>query len=279
MLLNELRQSHQLIEIKNKEITDSINYAKRIQDAILPNERQFHREFPSGFISYNPRDIVSGDFYWLARTTTTDGRDLSLKIISAFDCTGHGIPGAFMSLMVSVLLNETLKEKDVNSPADVLYYLNQKLPFILNKNSKESISDGLDMGLCAFDLEKKIVYYSGANRPLWILRKVNGIFEIFQYKGTKASIGSYTPRDQVFENLTIELEPRDRLFMFTDGVTDQFGGVTGKKLGRKRLKELLLHTAHFDMQTQKEFIIDFIVKWKGTLEQVDDMLMIGIEIL
>jgi serine phosphatase RsbU (regulator of sigma subunit) len=278
-LLTELQYSHKEIEIKNKEITDSINYAKRIQDAILPNDKQFHREFPSGFISYNPRDIVSGDFYWLARTITTDDKNIPLRIIAAFDCTGHGIPGAFMSLLASVLLNDALKNKDVNYPSDILYYLNQTLPAILNKNSKESITDGLDMALCAFNPETKTLYFSGANRPLWILRKINGVFDIIQYKGTKASIGSHTPRTQEFENLVIQLESRDRVFMFTDGVTDQFGGVTGKKLGRKRLKELLLHTAHFDMQTQKEFITDFIIKWKGTLEQVDDMLIIGIEII
>lgn len=278
-LLAELQYSHQEIEIKNKEITDSINYAKRIQDAILPNDKQFHKEFPSGFISYNPRDIVSGDFYWLTRTVTTDDKSIPLRIIAAFDCTGHGIPGAFMSLLASVLLNDALKNVEVNYPSDILYYLNQTLPDILNKNSTERITDGLDMALCAFHPETKTLYFSGANRPLWILRKINGVFDIIQYKGTKASIGSHTPRTQEFENLVIQLENRDRVFMFTDGITDQFGGVTGKKLGRKRLKELLLHTAHFDMQTQKEFITDFIIKWKGTLEQVDDMLIVGIEVI
>lgn len=278
-LLAELQYSHKEIEIKNKEITDSINYAKRIQDAILPNDKQFHREFPSGFISYNPRNIVSGDFYWLARTVTNDDKNITLRIIAAFDCTGHGIPGAFMSLLASVLLNDALKNKEVNYPSDILYYLNQTLPAILNRNSKERITDGLDMALCAFNHETKTLYFSGANRPLWILRKINGLFDIIQYKGTKASIGSHTPRSQEFENLVIQLQHKDRVFMFTDGITDQFGGVTGKKLGRKRLKELLLHTAHFDMQTQKEFISDFIIKWKGTFEQVDDMLIVGIEVI
>ncbi len=278
-LLAELQYSHKEIEIKNKEITDSINYAKRIQDAILPNDKQFHRDFPSGFISYNPRDIVSGDFYWLARKTTTDEKNIPLRVIAVFDCTGHGIPGAFMSLLAFALLNDILSNVEINYPSDILYNLNQTLPSILNRNSKERITDGLDMALCAFNHESKTLYFSGANRPLWILRKKNGLFDIIQYKGTKASIGSHTPRSQEFENLEIQLESKDRVFMFTDGITDQFGGVTGKKLGRKRLKELLLHTAHFDMQTQKEFITDFIIKWKGTLEQVDDMLIVGIEVI
>lgn len=278
-LLAELQYSHKEIEIKNKEITDSINYAKRIQDAILPNDKQFRREFPSGFISYNPRDIVSGDFYWIARTITTDDKNIPLRIIAVFDCTGHGIPGAFMSLLAFALLNDILNNKEINYPSDILYNLNQTLPAILNKNSKERITDGLDMALCAFNQETKTLYFAGANRPLWILRKINGVFDIIQYKGTKASIGSHTPRTQEFESLVIQLENKDRVFMFTDGITDQFGGVTGKKLGRKRLKELLLHTAHFDMQTQKEFITDFIIKWKGTLEQVDDMLIVGIEVI
>src|SRR6218665_3834155 len=188
-LHSELQKTHQEVEIKRQEITDSINYAKRIQDAVLPHEKEFDEGFSSSFIIYKPRDIVSGDLYWLANTTTTDSRNLPLKVLAAVDCTGHGIPGAFMSLLVSVLLNETLTNPDVNTPSDVLAYLNFKLPKILNRGTGERITDGLDIVLCALDLPQRILYFSGANRPLWIVRKQNTGFELLVYKGAKISIG------------------------------------------------------------------------------------------
>jgi serine phosphatase RsbU (regulator of sigma subunit) len=136
----------------------------------------------------------------------------------------------------------------------------------------------MDMCLCALDLQRHKAYFSGANRPLWIIRKNEQGFEFIEYKGTKASIGIHTPFEQEFENHEIYLEQGDRLFMFTDGVTDQFGGPNGKKLGRNRLKMVLLSCAHMDIQSQKQFLVDFLNDWKGNLEQVDDNLFIGIEI-
>lgn len=274
----QLQETTRIIEIRNKEVIDSINCAKRIQDAILPHDREFSEELLDGFVIYQPRDIVSGDLYWLSRVTTTDSRSLALKIIAVIDCTGHGIPGAFMSLLVSSLLNETLKNKDINTPDDVLAFLNEKLPYNLNKHNKELITDGLDMALCALDPVNRTVYFSGANRPLWLVRNSEDGYTLIEYKGTKASISANTPRDQVFENNTIALQPGDRLFMFTDGVTDQFGGPKGKKLGRNSLKELLLSSSHLPMQEQKETIVNYLEAWKGRLEQVDDILMLGISI-
>ncbi|MBI3520575.1 MAG: response regulator [Bacteroidetes bacterium] len=279
-LLEELQATHRQVEIKNKEIMDSINYAKRLQDAILPNDRIFDKFFQKDFIIYHPRDVVSGDFYWLARTTVvTDDRNMPLKILAAFDCTGHGIPGAFMSLLSSVLLNDAVKNSRMNFPSEALAYLNQKLPAILNRNNVEKIADGMDIALCAFDLFTRTLYFSGANRPLWIVRKnAEGILTILEYKGTKASIGAYTPFDQIFENHIIQMKTGDRVFMFTDGVTDQFGGPIGKKMGRKKLKEMILHSSAMEMTKQKKYLLKNLMEWKGNLEQVDDMLLIGIEI-
>lgn len=266
------------LQEKNKEITDSINYAKRIQDAILPYHDQVCRDFSDGFIMFKPRNIVSGDLYWLASTTTTDSRRLSLKIVAAIDCTGHGVPGAFMSLLVSELLNQTLKNPNINSPGDVLSYLNHKLPVSLNRNQKERITDGLDIVLCAIDQEQHIAYFSGANRPLWVIRHNGECHELIEYKGTKASIGEQTPADQVFENNIINLLPGDRLFLFSDGITDQFGGLRGKKLGKQGLREVLLKSANLPMHEQKEYIERFFYEWKGELDQVDDVLIIGVGI-
>jgi serine phosphatase RsbU (regulator of sigma subunit) len=277
-LLLELQSTYRQVEVKNKEIMDSINYAKRLQDAILPNDKFFDNFFHKNFIIYNPRDVVSGDFYWLAKTVTTDDRNLNVKLVAAFDCTGHGIPGAFMSLLASVLLNDTLKNPHINSPAEALANINQKLSSILNRKQEEMITDGMDIALCAFDLFTRTLYFSGANRPLWVIRKVNGVNTILEYKGTKASIGAHTPSGQVFKNNIIKLQISDRVFMFTDGITDQFGGPRGKKMGRKKLKEILLQSTSLSMQKQHEYLNDFFKEWKGQLEQVDDMLLIGIEI-
>lgn len=277
ILHHELQKAYGEIEAKNKEITDSLNYAQRIQKAVLPREDQFSEEFRSGFVIYSPRDIVSGDLYWLANTTTTDDHRLRLKIVAAMDCTGHGVPGAFMSLLVSGLLNQTLKNNDINSPGDVLAFLNNRLPDSLNKNHAEFISDGLDMSLCAIDVPASTVYFSGANRPLWIVRKEGSSYRVDEYKGTKASIGAHTPAGQVFDTLKINVAKGERLFLFTDGITDQFGGLAGKKLGRQKLKELLVLSAHLPMRYQREYLCAFFKEWKGELEQVDDMLVIGIE--
>ena len=274
----ELQNVYQQIQRKNQETKDSINYAKRIQKGVLPGKTLLNKAFHKGCIIYKPYDIVSGDFYWLGTTVTTDNRDLNLRILATADCTGHGIPGAFLSMLTTAILNQTLKHPEINSPADVLRYLNRKLPEILNRNQKELIYDGLDIAFCAFDLEARILYFSGANRPVWIIRKKGKAFELIEHRGSKASIGLNTPEDYVFENTEIPLQAGDRVFTFTDGVTDQFGGPLGKKLTPKRLKEQLLISAELDFDEQHQFIDNFLENWTDGLDQVDDQLLIGIEI-
>lgn len=267
------------LEQKNKDITDSINYAKRIQNALLPDEQQFIDEFAGAFVLFRPRDIVSGDLFWLVKVkTSNDNPPVFLKVVAAADCTGHGVPGAFMGMLTTELLNNSIKNPEINSPSDLLGYMNKKLPEGLNRNSKEKINDGLDIAVCAIDTKAMKVYYGGANRPLWIVRKNSEVKDIEEYKATKASIGGYTSSDQVFENNIIVVEKGDRLFMFSDGITDQFGGDKGKKFGKARLKTTILQSAHYSIAEQKKHIEQTLMDWQGSREQVDDILMIGIEI-
>ncbi len=263
------------LEQKNKDITDSINYAKRIQTAILPSERLFFENFDEAFIFYKPRDIVSGDLYWFTRVKPIENTDKTLRIVAAVDCTGHGVPGAFMSLIASELLNQTIKDKDINTPADILQFLNYRIPLALHKNNTENLSDGMDVAVCSIDLENMLLYYSGANRPLWIINKEGRLKE---YKATKISLGDISGSAPAFENHKIELSPGDTIYLFSDGFTDQFGGPNNKKIGTKQLRELLISYTNMPLLRQKQKLSDFFDSWKGSQEQVDDILIIGIRV-
>lgn len=274
----QLQQTHRLIEMKNKEITDSINYARRIQNAIIPDASELMQDFRSGFVIYEPRDIVSGDLYWLTRHGTPREKKMQSTVAVVIDCTGHGVPGAFMSLLVSELLNQALYNKDIHTPGEALDFLNKKLPASLNRNQQERVTDGCDISICVFDQSSGLLQYAGANRPLWLVRKYGQQVEFLEYRATKASIGAYSVFNSNFETRDIEMQSGDRFFMFTDGVTDQFGGPKGKKMGRKLLQEMLMASSHLDMQEQKEFIYRQLQIWRGHHEQVDDMLLMGIEV-
>lgn len=266
------KQKNELSQ-KNKDITDSINYAKRIQNSMLPDEQSFVEAFKDAFVIYQPRDIVSGDFYWIASVHTTDERVLNLKIVCAVDCTGHGVPGAFMSLIASELLNQTIKNKDINSPGDMLKYLNQKLPLALNKNSAEKIYDGMDICCCAIDINNKKVYYSGANRPLWGIKEE----QFFELKATKAAVGGFTDFNQSFDTHVLNFKEGDKIYLFSDGFADQFGGEKNKKIGTKKFKELITYYSKKDtMKEQKNELLEFFNSWKGDYEQLDDVMILGI---
>jgi serine phosphatase RsbU (regulator of sigma subunit) len=268
-------QKTELVQ-KNKDITDSISYAKRIQTAVLPEEHQFKERFNDAFILYLPRDIVSGDMYWLTEVTTSDARALRVKVVAVVDCTGHGVPGAFMSLIVSEMLNQSIKNPDVNSPSDLLHFLAKILPLALSKNASEKISDGIDIIVCAIDLNNMKLYYSGANRPLWYIR--NGGSELEEIKPTKSSIGGYFQDFTRFETHTIDIAKGDQFYLCSDGYADQFGGEKGKKLGTKNLKKLLLKTSGLSMTEQKEELKSFIENWRKDKEQIDDICIMGIKI-
>ncbi len=266
-----LKQS-ELLKEKQKEIIDSINYAKRIQTAVLPNEEKLLEGFKENLIYFSPKDIVSGDLYWYAKVTTTTSNPLELKVIAVADCTGHGVPGAFMSLLAIELLNQSVKDPTINSPSELLNQMNVKISEGLNKNKKEVINDGFDIAVCAIDAKTNMLYYAGANRPIWILRN-NTIEEI---KATKSSIGGSSKITQLFNDTQIQLYKGDKLYIFSDGITDQFGGADNKKYTKNRLRKFLLDTASISMQEQQKLFTKEIQNWKGETEQTDDMLLLGV---
>ncbi|HQV00592.1 MAG TPA: SpoIIE family protein phosphatase, partial [Bacteroidia bacterium] len=263
----ELALKNELIMVKNREITDNVTYAKRIQAAILPNRKTIQQHLPQSFILYIPKDIVSGDFY-----------GFSVKqnkiIIAAADCTGHGVAGAFMSMVGSSLLNQIINEKNITTPALILDELNEGI--IESLKQRDSVSnDGMDIAICAFDNDFKTVSYAGANRPLWLIRQG----QLYVTIPNKFPIGGMQVlHDEKFTNHTISLQPGDTLYIFSDGYADQFGETTGKKLMTKKFKEVLLHQQDQSMAQQKENLRQTLLSWQGNTEQVDDILVIGIRI-
>jgi ligand-binding sensor domain-containing protein/serine phosphatase RsbU (regulator of sigma subunit) len=268
----EIENQKDLLEHQKKEITDSINYSKRIQNAILPEKEIFFKNFPDSFLIYQPKDIVSGDFYFINQ------KDNKQFFIGAADCTGHGVPGAFMSMIGSKELAEAVSTSD--RPSFILSALNKGIRKTLKQNDVElGVKDGMDIAFISIAKNENTgqlqVVYAGANRPLWILRK--DAVQIEEIKATKTAIGGYTLDDQVFEEHTLTLEKGDAVYLFSDGYADQFGGKSGKKMMTKQFKENLISIKSRGMSAQGEFLLEYFNNWKGDVnEQVDDVLVIGI---
>jgi serine phosphatase RsbU (regulator of sigma subunit) len=272
-----LNKSKHQIEEKNKEITDSINYAKRIQMALIPPENVMKELLPNSFLIYKPKDIVSGDFYWATDLTTTNPGKENEKLIvfCVADCTGHGVPGAFMSLIGVKILNQSVKQKNVNSPAEALDFLNSQVFQTVNKHSDKDniVRDGMDAIFCAINFNTLKLSYAGANNSIYIIREG----ELIQIKADKQPIGSYeklTP----FTNHEFQLQKDDMVYGFTDGFVDQFGGEDGKKMKSKRFKEQLIMNAKKDVEVQKQKLSAYFEEWKGAHEQLDDVCIIGVKI-
>ena len=283
-----LAEKNRIIARKNLEITDSINYAQRIQKSILPPLIEVAEALPKSFILFKPKDIVSGDFYWFHEKVMNDteketveffqslpARPSSLIFIAAADCTGHGVPGAFMSAIGSEKLNEAvLRSEDVS---EILKSVNIGMKKVLHQSGKEdSTSDGMDIALCAFNKDMTQLEFAGANRPIWVIR--NGIAIIDETKATKAAIGGQTLDEQKFVKHTIDLQKNDTVYLFSDGFADQFGIKDNKKLKTRKFKEEILNNSHKSMEDQKIYFDHFIENWKGSMEQTDDILVIGIRI-
>lgn len=269
----ELKKANAIIEQKNKDITDSINYARRIQLSILPSQETLEKCFENYFVFYQPKDIVSGDFYWAVESVNRQTNE-KLAIIAAVDCTGHGVPGAFMSMLGNTLLNQTIVNPQVVTTGDVLDYLNEKLPENLKSTAQDmNIRDGMDMALCIFNFDSMKLQFSGANNPCLIIRD-NTIIEI---KGDKQPISaSNDGTKKKFTNHVADLKKNDCIYLFTDGFADQFGGPKGKKFKYKQLQQVLLENHKKPMPEQKLIFEKLINDWRGGLEQVDDILLIGI---
>lgn len=263
------KQKEELI-FKNKNITDSINYAKRIQEAIMPSVAHFKKLLPDSFILYMPKDIVSGDFYWVNETKN--------KIfVAVIDCTGHGVPGAFMSIIGVELLRNITDIQGVNDAAEILNRLNTGIIDTFSKGlSEESIlvKDGMDVAFCIVDKENNTLQYAGAFSNLYLIRDS----KITEIKGDRYSVGmGNEPEKQLFSSHYIPIQPDDMIYIFTDGYVDQFGGPDTKKYKFRRFRHLLLNIHKFPLETQRQYLEDSIIEWKGDHDQVDDILIIGIK--
>ncbi len=256
------------VDEKQKEIVDSINYAKRIQEALLPAKEIKYKIFPDAFVLFQPKDIVSGDFYWFAEKNNK-------RLIAAVDCTGHGVPGAFMSMIGNTFLNEIVNVRGITNPAEILNQLRQQIITSLKQTgSCGENKDGMDISLLCFDDKKNSVEFAGANNPLWLIRAGN----CFEYKADKQPVGYYLGKTVPFKNVNIPLQKGDVLYIFTDGFADQFGGEKGKKFKYKNLKDILIAAQAMPMQEQEEQLLKTFNDWKNNLEQVDDVCVIGIRV-
>ena len=262
----EINKQKEIIEEKNKDITDSITYAKRIQDAILASKEIKYRIFPSAFVLFKPKDIVSGDFYWFTEKNNA-------RLIAACDCTGHGVPGSLMSMIGNNALNQIVNERGITSPDDILNTLHKEVKKTLKQEENTDTKDGMDVALLSFSSETEMEY-AGAQRPLWVIS--NG--ELKETKAIKVSIGGQSYGSDVqFIKHHFSLAKGDVVYIFSDGYADQFNS-NEKKLMTKKFKEILLDIQHLSMLEQEKHLDDFIENWKGNLEQTDDILVIGIKV-
>jgi|GEM_PF-4566757 len=267
------------LEIKSSEMIDSINYAKRIQDSYLPNELTFYSLFDNSFILFQPKDIVSGDFYWFYSNKNQEPGKANERYLAAADCTGHGVPGALMSLICASSLNDVVIRNKVCYTGSILDDTRSLVQQTLKSNGEKS-NDGMDISLAKFYEENGVNYvqWSGANNPLWIVRKAEmNEYELIELKGDKQPIGYYY-NEKPYQSHTIELNSGDVVYLFSDGFQDQFGGEKGKKFKVNQLKKNLLSMQHLPMQEQKIQLENDLNEWKGNYEQTDDICFIGVKI-
>jgi len=269
------------LEVKNKDTTDSINYAKRIQDSLLPLDETMDDLFnKKHFIYYKPKDIVSGDFYWAARFETGGDKKRSISMVAVADCTGHGVPGAFLSIVASSFLKQSLSEKSVNTTGEVLDYLNKNITATLNPslNLKNRISDGLDLAIVAIDYELSKLYYAGANNSIYIFRTSENETNLFVLKPTKQAIGSTSAVVVRYKSHTFDIQAGDTIYLFSDGYADQFGGEKDKKLNYKRFKDILRIASEIPLSMQRGFIDTSFENWRGSASQTDDICILGLKV-
>ena len=258
---------------QKKQITDSINYARNIQQAILPKYDLLKSNFADYFIFFKPRDIVSGDFYWLKNVN-------GVIVFAVADCTGHGVPGAFLSMLGITLLNELSQRKEISAASNLLEELRILIKSSLQQTGDSNeAKDGMDIALCAIDKKTLTLQYAGANNPAYLIRKNidNDTFELIHLKPDSQPIGVYI-KERKFTNHQIQLQTGDRLYLLSDGFADQFGGINGRKYYSNNLKELILSIQSENMENQKKILENTFLTWKGKLEQVDDVLVMGVEI-
>jgi len=271
-LLTEKEQAFKLIELqkfelelKDKDITDSLIYAQRIQEALLPSESYFRKHFSDSFILFKPKNIVSGDFYWI-------GEKGEKVFVVAADCTGHGVPGALMSMIGLKIIEKTINEDNIEIPSMILEVMNKGLEktFSREKNIGTIIRDGMDIGLCVINRKRKKLQYAGAFLPLYLIREGN----LVEISADKIIIGM-NPEGLSYLDHEINLLDDDIFYIFSDGYVDQFGGSENKKFMYRRFRYLLMTIHNFPVNDQKAILEENIKTWMGNNEQVDDMMVIG----
>jgi serine phosphatase RsbU (regulator of sigma subunit)/Tfp pilus assembly protein PilF len=282
-----LEEKNKLIEEKNKEITDSITYAKRIQEAILPAPSLLNKHLKDGFVLYKPKDIVAGDFYWMHPI------DSDTVLFAVADCTGHGVPGAMVSVVCHHALNRSVREYNLTDPGLILDKTREFVIDTFAQNNEFNVRDGMDIALCAINYKKKTLRFSGANNPLYVVstneetisslptdsrieEEYNTI--LHEIKGDKQPIGNYNNELTPFTTHTITINKKDVIYLFTDGYADQFGGEKGKKLKYKTFKKLLMLNSQQKMDDQRNLLNKFFNEWREDMEQVDDICVLGIRI-
>lgn len=266
--LTELTRRLDLLEKQNNELQESMRYAGSLQQSILPNERNFKNVFTDAFVMFKPKDVVSGDFYWIAQYDND-------VFFAVGDCTGHGIPGALLNIAGNTILRQVIRTEGVRDPAKIIELLDVELTSLFNDNRTiGETRDGMDIVLCRFDLESGIGSSCTAGRPLVMIR--DG--ELYEIKNDSSSVGSSFGMSKMFETTEFNLNKGDQFYMFTDGYTDQFGGENVKKFNRKRFRNMLLALSEYELKKQKELLQLSFNNWKGTLEQIDDVCVVGISL-
>lgn len=263
--LEQIAKQKTELEIRDKNITDSLIYAQRIQEALLPSEDFFRKHFRDSFIFFRPKDIISGDFYWI------DEKDNKI-FVAAADCTGHGVPGALMSMVGLEIIEKAIIEDNIEKPSEILSVMNRALEktFSREKNIGTIIRDGMDIGLCVIDRKKKRLEYSGAFFPLYLIRDDT----LTEIKGDKIIIGM-NPERLEYTSHELDLLDNDILYIFSDGYADQFGGNENKKFMYRRFRYLLTRIHNFPIDDQKSILDDNIKSWMADNPQVDDMMVLG----
>lgn len=277
---DEIERQRDVVTYQKNEITDSIHYAERIQRAVLPDDKILKNTFDDYFVLFRPKDIVSGDFYWISYKDDH-------AIFTAVDCTGHGVPGAFMSMLGVSFLNKIVNESGIVQPSEILKYLRENIITALKQEGSESTSrDGMDIALCSVDIKKMKLWFSGANNPLFMVRKVDNEYAIIERKGDKMPIGIHSRMDD-FTSHEIDLIKGDTIYLFSDGFLDQFGGPDGRKFMKPRFRQMLLDNQALDMASQKvafnqiledwiKHPLEHVTEFGATLGQIDDIILIGV---
>ncbi|MBD3635984.1 MAG: tetratricopeptide repeat protein [Crocinitomicaceae bacterium] len=270
----EITRQKTIVEEKSKEIVDSITYAKRIQTAILPPDKEFKKQLPQSFVLYKPKDIVAGDFYWMESFIKDTNK---VVLFAAADCTGHGVPGAMVSVICNNGLNRSVREYGITNPGKILDKTRQLVLQEFEK-SEEEVMDGMDIALCALHSNtstSSVLKYAGANNPLWIIRK--GRTEVEEVKANKQPIGKFGS-PQPYDTHETEVSNGDTIYIFSDGYADQFGGEKGKKMKTANFKQLLLSIKDEPFENHKKLLDKAFEEWKGGYEQLDDVCVIGVRI-